>query len=441
MGSKVSSEDRGGRQQESESIVRHTHQQYRTTSGLNGKKQVCVIQETKIGQKNEGECMYHEERQTWRTTHTQGGNTSTDTTSVKRDLRISFNRKDLSAPLAITVESITRQDNWPPLPSSFPVGPCFYQDINVDIPLEFQKIVRMLYYLWMFHALMLLLNILGGLGIFIMMNEGSTFGLAILYFFLFTPFSYVCWFRPVYKAFRNDSSFNFMVFFFVFSFQLIVSIINAIGIPRMGSCGFILGLSTLGQDNAPSNYIVGIIVFMIALGFAAVAAIDAILLIKWHPTGVNMRKYRRLAAEGSRCCGTVGGRWLGVPIGGRFCSPHPVTKQFSCALLTILNYYGDSGWVSVSRSFSLSHIGLGVFMILVALAASFQSVAMAYALLRVHRIYRSTGASFAKAQVEFSQGVMRNEHVQNVTANAAEAAVRNQFGSTAAGGNSSSPRF
>ncbi|XP_042207908.1 secretory carrier-associated membrane protein 1-like isoform X3 [Homarus americanus] len=232
-----------------------------------------------------------------------------------------------------------RQDNWPPLPSSFPVGPCFYQDINVDIPLEFQKIVRMLYYLWMFHALMLLLNILGGLGIFIMMNEGSTFGLAILYFFLFTPFSYVCWFRPVYKAFRNDSSFNFMVFFFVFSFQLIVSIINAIGIPRMGSCGFILGLSTLGQDNAPSNYIVGIIVFMIALGFAAVAAIDAILLIK------------------------------------------------------------------------------------------------------VHRIYRSTGASFAKAQVEFSQGVMRNEHVQNVTANAAEAAVRNQFGSTAAGGNSSSPRF
>lgn len=52
--------------------------------------------------------------------------------------------------------------------------------------------------------------------------------------------------------------------------------------------------------------------------------------------------------------------------------------------------------------------------------------------LQVHKIYRSTGASFAKAQQEFSTGVMRNEHVQSAAANAASGAAKgmaSQYGS------------
>jgi secretory carrier-associated membrane protein len=40
--------------------------------------------------------------------------------------------------------------NFPPLPGwcPGPLKPCFFQDISMEIPIEFQKWVRMLFYLW-----------------------------------------------------------------------------------------------------------------------------------------------------------------------------------------------------------------------------------------------------------------------------------------------------
>ena len=55
----------------------------------------------------------------------------------------------------------------------------------------------------------LFLNFLGSLGYFIMSNQtdvhnnsGITFALSIVYVVLFTPCSFICWYRPLYKAFR-----------------------------------------------------------------------------------------------------------------------------------------------------------------------------------------------------------------------------------------------
>lgn len=67
------------------------------------------------------------------------------------------------------------------------------------------------------------------------MGDFTIIGLGILYTLLFTPFSYLCWFRPAYKAFRSDSSFNFMVFFFIFFFQFVITTIQAVGIPSSGT--------------------------------------------------------------------------------------------------------------------------------------------------------------------------------------------------------------
>merc|ERR1712032_511545 len=105
-----------------------------------------------------------------------------------------------------------RVNNWPPLPSFMPCQPCFYQDINVDIPVEFQEMVKRLYYLWLFHSLLMIANLLGGICfLFSGMDKGSMFGLGLVYGAFFIPLSFLCWFRPAYKAFRNDSSFNFML--------------------------------------------------------------------------------------------------------------------------------------------------------------------------------------------------------------------------------------
>ncbi|XP_046439152.1 secretory carrier-associated membrane protein 5-like [Daphnia pulex] len=189
-----------------------------------------------------------------------------------------------------------KANNWPPLPKKFCVEPCFYQDIQVEIKVEFQPIVNLIYYTWLMHALLYLVNVGGCLALFIQMGEGTMFGLSILYCILFTPASYIFWFRPAYKAFKSDSSFNFMVFFVFFFSQLIATIIQAVGIPNLGTCGFIVGLAAVGSQESSGDLAVGIIVLIIACGFGLVAFGDFLLLVRvsrlYRSTGASLSKAR-----------------------------------------------------------------------------------------------------------------------------------------------------
>ncbi|KFP78985.1 Secretory carrier-associated membrane protein 2, partial [Acanthisitta chloris] len=210
-----------------------------------------------------------------------------------------------------------RQNNWPPLPKRCPIKPCFYQDFSADIPADYQRICKMLYYLWMLHSITLLLNLLACLAWFTLSNDrGVDFGLSILWLILFTPCAFLCWYRPIYKAFRQVLvSFSFFVFFFVFFCQIAIYVIQAVGIP-----GWIAALSAV-QSSLPVA-----IIMMVVAAFFTLCAVLSLFLLK-----------------------------------------------------------------------------------------------------QVHSLYRRTGASFQRAQEEFSQGILTNRTFQNAAAGAASSAAQNAF--------------
>lgn len=191
-----------------------------------------------------------------------------------------------------------KENNWPPLPSFCPIRPCFYQDFSEEIPPDHQRVCKMMYYLCMMNGVTLLLNVLACVALFVTVpSSGQNFGLSLVWLLLFTPCSFLCWYRPVYKAFRTDSSFSFFFFFFVFFAQVVIFIIQAVGIPGWGNSGWLATISVIG-----SNKVVGGIMMMVAVLFTLCAVLSVILLKMVHGsyrrTGASFQKAQQEFSHG-----------------------------------------------------------------------------------------------------------------------------------------------
>ncbi|XP_061533825.1 secretory carrier-associated membrane protein 2 [Phycodurus eques] len=191
-----------------------------------------------------------------------------------------------------------KQNNWPPLPKSFPIKPCFYQDFSEEIPNEYQRVCKMMYYLWMFNCVTLFLNMLACLAYFTTSSSyGVDFGLSILWLILFAPCSFLCWYQPVYKAFKTDSSFSFFFFFFVFFCQVAIFIIQSVGIPKWGNSGWIAAFSVISSSKA-----VGAIMIIVAILFTICAVMSVVLLKMVHGmyrrTGASFHKAQQEFSQG-----------------------------------------------------------------------------------------------------------------------------------------------
>ena len=182
-----------------------------------------------------------------------------------------------------SVSSPQGANNWPQIPSwcHKDLNPCFYHDIDIEIKGQYQILIRRLYRFWMSHAILLFINLLvGSLYVFVGGDRGETFGLALIYLMLFTPLSFFCWFRPAYKAFRDNSSLNFMLFFFVFFFQFLTSVVCSLGIGGTGSSGLIKGISLIAQGSNKGSVFVGVCMLLTGMAFAVCAMFEYYLLVK-----------------------------------------------------------------------------------------------------------------------------------------------------------------
>lgn len=192
-----------------------------------------------------------------------------------------------------------RQHNWPPLPSFCPVKPCFFQDINVDIRPEFQKTVQQGYHLWIAFVFTQLLNVFAAILLLVydVQDAGSNLSFGLMVFIFFVPLTYMSWFRPLYKAFKNDSSFNFMVFFFVFFMQTLIVSLWSLGLPTAGPCGLYVALKNMG-----TSVLLAMILFIVTATWMAYSAASALYLLKVHSiyrsSGASMAKARNEFAQG-----------------------------------------------------------------------------------------------------------------------------------------------
>ncbi|ESO06208.1 hypothetical protein HELRODRAFT_106052 [Helobdella robusta] len=187
--------------------------------------------------------------------------------------------------MRLSSESVS---NFPPLPGFCPVRPCFYQDVEAEIPVHFQRLVNMIYYFWLCYVILLVWNLVMCLSYFVVTVECNlrnhsavNFTLSLLNLIIFTPASYVFWFRPVYRAFKYDSSINFFVFFFVFFMQFITLLMQCLAIDGWGFAGILNGMDlfTAGYRAAA---IVGVFMFLTGVVFAIMCAFNVILLLKVH---------------------------------------------------------------------------------------------------------------------------------------------------------------
>ena len=63
-------------------------------------------------------------------------------------MKLNINIKLSKIPIVFHVFAGDGNKNFPPLPKCCCIGPCFYHDISMDIPVDHQRTCRMVFFAW-----------------------------------------------------------------------------------------------------------------------------------------------------------------------------------------------------------------------------------------------------------------------------------------------------
>jgi len=160
------------------------------------------------------------------------------------------NRERMLRELGTNVNPRVR--NWPRWPKSF-----VYQNINQDIQVEGLKpLVRNAFIAWHVTCFLMVWNLVAMTGALAVDNAIGDFVLAIVYFFIWLPISFL-FYRSLYNASRKRSGLKFFFFFFFNGFQSLVYIFWGFGIKGSGMAG-LLWMIDLFNLHTTSTRIVGI---------------------------------------------------------------------------------------------------------------------------------------------------------------------------------------
>eukprot|EP00124_Ichthyophonus_hoferi_P000438 Ihof_evm9s16 gene=Ihof_evmTU9s16 len=180
----------------------------------------------------------------------------------KREEELAQRKLELDEKEANLQQGKQRVPNWPPFPKwcPAPFKPWIYHSIPTDIPADCQANVRHVYAIWFFTSLCYLINFIAALsGLGCRACGQTTRNVIIATFFLVfgVVVSFNFWYRTLYNGFRKDRSVNFMIFFFVFGFQILTNIYFTIGVEGTGACGWMAAyVAGRGKDPVAIVYII-----------------------------------------------------------------------------------------------------------------------------------------------------------------------------------------